>query len=64
MKIGILTFHCAHNFGAILQAYALQEQIRLLGHEVSIINYRPKYLDKGSPKLHYWGSYGAVCQTL
>ena len=54
MKIGILTFHCAHNFGAILQAYALQEQLRRLGHTPIILNYRPLYLDKGEPKLHYW----------
>ena len=25
MKIGILTFHLAHNYGAVLQCYALQE---------------------------------------
>lgn len=44
MKIGILTFHCAHNYGAVLQAYALQEKIREMGHEVEIIDYRPDYL--------------------
>lgn len=25
MKIGILTFHDAHNYGAMLQCYALQQ---------------------------------------
>lgn len=44
MKVGILTFHCVHNYGAILQAYALQEYIKSLGHEAYIIDYRPKYL--------------------
>lgn len=44
MKIGILTFHCAHNYGAVLQAYALQEKIREMGHDVEIIDYRPDYL--------------------
>lgn len=44
MKIGILTFHCAHNYGAVLQAYALQEHLLGLGHEVYIIDYRPDYL--------------------
>jgi len=44
MKIGILTFHCAHNYGAVLQAYGLQEFLKTLGHEVEIIDYRPKYL--------------------
>ena len=44
MKIGILTFHCAHNYGAVLQCYALQEVLNLMGHDVSVINYRPKTL--------------------
>ena len=44
MKIGILTFHCAHNYGAVLQCYAMQEFLRCKGHDVEVINYRPKYL--------------------
>lgn len=44
MKVGILTFHCAYNFGAQLQTYALQEYMRSLGISVSIIDYRPYYL--------------------
>ena len=44
MKIGILTFHCAHNYGAVLQCYATQEFLRSKGQEVEIINYRPSYL--------------------
>ena len=46
MKIGILTFHCAINYGAVLQAYGLQEVLKSLGHEVYIIDYRPKYLKR------------------
>ena len=26
--VGILTFHCADNFGAMLQAYGLKEYLR------------------------------------
>ena len=44
MKIGILTFHCAHNYGAVLQCYATQEFLRSKGYDVEIINYRPEYL--------------------
>lgn len=44
MKIGILTFHCAHNYGAVLQTYALQEYLCSRGYEVRIIDYRPKAL--------------------
>ena len=28
MKIGILTYHRAHNYGAMLQAYALRTTLR------------------------------------
>ena len=44
MKIGILTFHAAHNYGAVLQCYALKEYLQSLGHEVTIIDYRQEYL--------------------
>ena len=44
MKIGILTFHCAHNYGAVLQCYALQETLKGMGHEVEVIDYRPEFL--------------------
>ena len=40
MKIGILTFHRAENFGAVFQAYALQTFLGELGHEAYIIDYR------------------------
>lgn len=46
MKIGILTFHYAHNYGAVLQAYALKKYISKFGHEVDIINYRNKTVAK------------------
>lgn len=42
MNVGIVTFHCSYNFGSALQAFALQETIRLLGHDVRIIDYRSK----------------------
>lgn len=46
MKIGILTFHCAHNYGAMLQTYATQEIFRGAGHDVEVVDYRPSYLIK------------------
>lgn len=45
MKIGILTFHWATNYGAVLQTYALQEYLSSVGHEVVVINYKPKIYD-------------------
>lgn len=46
MKIGILTFHRANNYGAVLQCYALQECLKSLGHTVNVVDYRPDYLEK------------------
>lgn len=45
MKIGILTFHRAYNYGAVLQCYALQQYLLSLGHTVEIIDYRQKWID-------------------
>ena len=41
MKIGILTFYSCHNYGAILQTYALQEHLKSKGFKVYIIPYNP-----------------------
>ena len=41
MKIGVITFHRAHNYGAMLQCYALSEILKMLGHEVEVIDYLP-----------------------
>ncbi|MBN1589450.1 MAG: polysaccharide pyruvyl transferase family protein [Pirellulales bacterium] len=43
MKTGIVTFHNAYNYGAVLQAYALQETLATLGHEASIVDYWRPY---------------------
>ena len=44
MNIGILTFHYAHNYGAMLQAYALTTFLKESGHEAKIIDYRLPYI--------------------
>jgi hypothetical protein len=48
MKIGIITFHCADNYGAVLQAFALYQRLSgLFGSDsVFIINYCPKNMAK------------------
>ncbi len=38
-KIGILTFHRANNYGAVLQAYALKQTLLSLNSQVQIVNY-------------------------
>lgn len=44
MKVGILTFHWAHNYGAVLQAYALERYLIGRGYEVEIINHIPAFV--------------------
>ena len=42
MKIGIITFHASHNYGSMLQAWALQTFLEKRGHQVEIVNYRSR----------------------
>ena len=44
-KIGILTVHRAHNYGSVLQCYALQSYLQNLGLQVKIIDYRQKWTE-------------------
>ena len=43
MKIGILTYHRSHNYGALLQAIALRKVLSDMGHEAHFIDYWPAY---------------------
>lgn len=40
MRVGILTFHRAWNYGAVLQCYALQQVLKEMGHDAYVIDYR------------------------
>lgn len=42
-KIGILTFHWADNYGAVLQAYALRKYLSQNGYNAEVVNYNCKY---------------------
>lgn len=56
MKIGILTYHRAHNYGALLQAYALLKYLKGLGHQAEIIDYWPKYHEEDYKLIPYFRS--------
>lgn len=43
-KVGILTYHNARNYGAVLQTYALQKTLSTLGYNNEVINYESEYL--------------------
>ena len=46
MKIGIVTFHCAYNFGSVLQAWALRHQLERMGHVACVVDYRGHDFDQ------------------
>ncbi len=60
--IGILTYHFAHNYGAMLQAYALMSYLEKNGSQVEVINYIPEKMrrdysigfDSITYKNFYW----------
>lgn len=46
-KLGIITFHSAHNYGSVLQAYALQKAIkRRVNYKCETINFIPPNQDE------------------
>ncbi|MBR2715526.1 MAG: polysaccharide pyruvyl transferase family protein [Ruminococcus sp.] len=46
MKVGILTFHRATNYGTALQAFATEKGISKLCVDTEIIDYRPEYIER------------------
>lgn len=52
-KIGIITFHASHNYGSMLQAYALQQVILGMGYDCEIINFRSA-TQKSNISLYLW----------
>lgn len=56
MKIGIITFHFPFNYGAALQAYAMQAHLSNMGHEAYIIDYAPEYHTKQYSRGRTWKS--------
>ena len=56
MKAGIMTFHTALNYGAVLQAYALNKTLIDNGVDAEIIDYRAPFNEKrfASKKVRYF----------
>ena len=62
--IGILTYHSAINYGAVLQAYALQRSIDEMGGRATLLDYRPdaiedQYRMRGYRKCSSLRNFGA-----
>lgn len=45
-KVGIITLHRVVNYGSVLQTYALQEKIKQIGLDPTVIDYYPERLNK------------------
>lgn len=45
MKVGVITFHSANNYGAILQTWALQKVLKNLKVTTGVIHYHPDIID-------------------
>lgn len=51
MKVAVITFHAAYNYGAVLQAYSLQQTLDRAGFEPVIIDYWPESRTKASRSM-------------
>lgn len=54
--IGIITFHCSNNYGAMLQAYGLRSFLSKNGKRADIVRYEPFYMTG----RHWWIPYAPI----
>ena len=53
MKVGILTFHRAINYGAALQTYALAHKMNELGFDAEVADYRNPHIENSFHKFSF-----------
>ena len=63
-SVGILTFHCSDNCGAMLQAYALRQFLRSVGFPTQIVPYEPFYLTGRHWLVPYFPTWNPLPQLL
>lgn len=56
-KASILTFHCVPNYGAVLQAYAMQEYLKGHYDHVDIVDYRPRSVTSAYRYLNFYSVF-------
>lgn len=55
-KCGIVTFHSSHNYGSVLQAYAMVRVMQKMGLDAELIDFRhPRTTDMYEWRL--WSTY-------
>ena len=75
MKVYIITIHCIHNFGSVLQSYALVRFLREHNYDAEIIDYCPDYYSRGRNAFknmmsrilnlrHYWKQHKLFQQFI
>lgn len=66
MKIGIITFHCADNYGAVLQTCGLYQKLTELfkNSEIYVVDYRPASITKGYSLLKFENMHSFIYSTV
>lgn len=64
MKTGILTFHAVYNYGAVMQAYALQKTLEDLGIECEIIDLRRPEQDASTGMYSMRNGVKSICKNI
>lgn len=59
-KASIVTFHCVPNYGAVLQAYALQEKLKCTFDKLEIVDYRPKRITKEYDLINFYSVFSVA----
>lgn len=59
-RTAIITFHCVPNYGAVLQAYALQTKLKELSAETGIVDYRPNRLTDEYRNINFYSIFSFV----
>ncbi len=51
-KIGIITYHFARNYGAVLQCYALRKYLEKVGYDATVLNAISRVQEKNNSVFH------------
>lgn len=63
-KVGVLTYHFANNYGAVLQAYALQRKLEQLHVDAEIINYCTLIQKSNNSLMEDWTSVKNIIKNI
>jgi hypothetical protein len=64
MKVRTITLHGAHNFGAMLQAYALIKALKKLGHDAGVIDFNPQQNVKNNKKIKFSSNLRQMLKSI